>query len=634
MVPALLRTALLGLSFSYTIAAEPIVKFEGIKVTYRGTRQGSVEHFQNIRFAHDTSGERRFSPPEAYTPPEGSEIDATTPGLACPQSKAGVPPVLAETPEVSEDCLNLRIARPAGTTAQDRQGLPVVVWLHGGGIVKGSAYDPHFVPDNLVTLSTSLNKPIIYVAINYRLSIFGFARLPILKNQKSLNVGMRDQRAALQWIKDNIAAFGGDPNRITVFGLSAGGSFLSFHPMTYGGKRGVPFTQGWAMSGPPGTALNITSDATELHTLAVAKDLGCGEKDEVLKCLRDVPMEKLVETAMEYSVNNHPPAGLFTFLPSVDDDFIPDRQSVLVKAGNFVKGIPMVFGWAQDDGDTIAGPASKFQKEEDMKVSIKAFAHALTDEDYEELFTHYPASDFEEEVRNYEYRYRKGESDPAAPIHYFRVSRILRDILFTCSSIEFGYEMSRQSKALDPNFPGVRLYDLNQSMLTPIFKSAGMPYVGVCHGSDTNYIFNGVFPEGQITEEADQKLSESMAGSFINFAYTGDPTFEKNEGFKSWPESFPNHDGLDERSVSGPTRINIQLIGGPLGTGSCSLGRKLDGDEDSIAQAGSMQIPLIGDVEVGEMESAVSRSRQRELERQKLLKRCAYISTLSEKLGV
>ncbi|KAI4861913.1 Alpha/Beta hydrolase protein [Hypoxylon rubiginosum] len=623
----LFRATWLTLAIGCVVAAEPIVKFEGSKVTYHGTTQGPVEHFQNIKFAHDTSGERRFSPPELYTPVEGSEIDATAPGSACPQSKAGIPPFFDETPDISEDCLNLRIARPAGTTAEDN--LPVVIWLHGGGVVKGTAYDPHFDPDNLITLSTSLQKPIIYVALNYRLTIFGFARLPILNSQKSLNVGMRDQRAGFQWVKDNIKAFGGDPKRVTVFGLSSGGTFISLHPMAYGGERGVPFTQAWAMSGPPGTALNITSDATEIHTLAVAKKLECGGRDgEILKCLREVPMEKLTETAMEYSVNNHPPAGLFTFIPSVDGDFIPDRQSVLSKTGKFVKGIPMVFGWAQDDGATNAGLAPTFQKEDDMKAPIKGFAHALTDADYEELFSHYPASDFEEEVESYESR--RGESDPVAPVHYFRVSRILRDILFTCSSVQFGYEMSRQSKALDVNYPGVRLYDLNQSMLTPMLKAAGMPYIGVCHGSDTNYIFNGLFPEGRVTE-ADQRLSESIAGSFINFAATGTPIFIQNGDLIPWPESFPS---VDERSMSGPSELNIQLIGGPLGTGFCSLARKYDDATNFASREGSMQIPLMDGIEVGEMESLGFRSRQRELEREKLLERCTYISTLSEKLGV
>jgi len=93
------------------------------------------------------------------------------------------------------------------------------------------------------------------------------------------------------------------------------------------------------MSGPPGTALNMSSDATTLHTVAVAEIVGCSQSGaDQLSCLRAVPMEELLSAALAYSVANHPPAGLFTFIPSVDEDFFPDRQSVLYRSGRFVKG--------------------------------------------------------------------------------------------------------------------------------------------------------------------------------------------------------------------------------------------------------------------------------------------------------
>lgn len=299
-------------AFGFTaIWAEPLVLIEKTGVTYHGTVSDSVEQFQNIRFAHETSGKRRFSPPEPYIPPKNTIIDAKSPGASCPQHQAAMPPFFDETTDMSEDCLNLRIARPAGLDLTRESKLPVVVWIHGGGVVKGSAYDAHTDPHNLVKLSFTDGKPIIFAAINYRLSIFGFARLPILKNQKSLNVGMRDQRLALEWIKANIQDFGGDPDRVTVYGLSAGGTFISLHTMAYGGKEGVPFQQAWIMSGPPGTALNMTSEVTALHTTAVGEELGCVDlsDSQLLDCLRSVPMLKLLQTALQYSVSNFPPAG-------------------------------------------------------------------------------------------------------------------------------------------------------------------------------------------------------------------------------------------------------------------------------------------------------------------------------------
>lgn len=663
-----LQAVLLGLAaaISAVLATDttPIVKDPINNLSYKGTittvgpksseTTTKIEHFLNIRFAEAP----RFSPPTPFLPSSGSTIDATSPGPACPQLLPAIPPFFSMTDEISEDCLNLRISRPAGTKADAK--LPVVVHLHGGGVVKGSAYDPHFNPDKLLALSVEMGEPVVYVAINYRLTIFGFPRLPLLKEQKSLNLGMRDQRAALEWVRDHIAHFGGDPERVTAFGLSAGGTFTSLQMVAYGGAKGAPFTRAWMMSGPPGTALNMTSEETEKHTRMVAERVGCDvEKgdEEVLECMRKVPMDELTEKAMAYSIENHPPAGLFTFIPSIDDDFIPDRQSVLYQSGKFVKGIPTILGWAQDDGATNAGPAHLFTSEESMIPAFHAFTgpSSLTPSDISTLFSLYPESDFTPEYLSY--LARKSADDPEAPIHYFRISRMLRDLLFTCSSIDFGYHVSRGSYAEDPdNFAGVRLYTLNQSMLTPLFSRAGMPYLGAVHGSDTNYIFNGVFPElDDACSEEDKELAKEMAGAFVRFAATGDPSSSSKDNQKEgeegweWPEAFGGpelEDGVAAKGLEELRGLNVHVIGGPVGTGSCKVRHHglVEGQED----LGSMQKPMMGEgVEYGEMgekdeaeEAAaknpeqVRRRRAAVMEREKLLKRCAFIQTLNEKLGV
>ncbi|KAJ2970239.1 hypothetical protein NUW58_g9756 [Xylaria curta] len=304
---------------------------------------------------------------------------------------------------------------------------------------------------------------------------------------------------------------------------------------------------------------------------------------------------------------------------------MPDRHSVLFKSGKFVKGIPIVYGWSHDDGSGSALPASDYQNEEEMKVAFKPFSHALTDDDFKTLFSLYPASDFETELSNF--KCNKRDSDPEVPVHFFRLSRMLRDILFTCSSLSFGYEMSRQSKALDRTFPGVRLYDLNQSMLTPMMATVGLPHMGVCHGSDTHYILNGLFPEGTV-EEADQSLARSMTAAFINFAYTGNPTVPGDEHFDQWPESFPEN--FNEGSI--PSSFNLQLVGGPFGTGPGTLKTK---DNSYWARfTDAVQIPMGQDMGYGEMGSATSQARQQLIEREKLVERCLFIDTLSEKLGI
>ncbi|CAG8958156.1 hypothetical protein HYFRA_00000506 [Hymenoscyphus fraxineus] len=613
--------------------AEPSILIDKTGVTYRGTVSDSVEQFQNIKYAHDTSGERRFAPLEPYDPLGNTIIDAKNPGPSCPQHQVAMPPYFSETTEMSEDCLHLRIARPEGLNLTQESKIPVVVWIHGGGVVKGSAYDPHTDPHNLVKLSLMDGKPIIFAAINYRLTIFGFARLPLLKDQKSLNVGMRDQRLGLEWIQAHFQDFGGDPDRITVYGLSAGATSISLQTMVYGGEKGVPFQQAWVMSGPPGTSLNMTSRVTALHTAAVGKEAGCAELPDLklVECLRAVPMQELLHAALQYSVSNFPPAGLFTFVPSVDDDFLPDSPSKLVRAGRFVKGIRMVLGWTQEDGATNAGPGHLIQTEGDIAKALKTFSAALTADQISHLLDLYPVPSFEEELNNYQNR--KTPQDPEISVHFFRLSRILRDLLFTCSSINFGYEMSKQTRAtLDPNFDAVRLYSLNQSILTPMFHGAGMPYISIPHGSDTNYIFNGLFPEGEVSA-SDKELSERFSRSFINFAYTGNPIAEdpsKGKGFETWPEAFGNG-----RDLSKLQSFVIQVIGGPLGTCPVSV---MDPEYKAAYENEGWMGELDGQkiLEFREMaEPALSSEALRiQVMKEKLLKRCGYIESLSETLGV
>lgn len=294
----------------------------------------------------------------------------------------------------------------------------------------------------------------------------------------------------------------------------------------------------------------------------------------------------------------------------------------------------MIFGWTQDDGAMNVGPGHLMQSEEDMITSVKSFVHAMTTEQYAELFDLYSASDFEEELSNYVAQ--KDSEDPDISVHYFRVSRILRDILFTCSSIDYGYHMVRWTRrTMDPTFTGVRLYDLNKSALTPLWKGAGMPYVKASHGSDNNYLFNGVFPEGQLTEE-DNEMSEMMARNLVNFAYTGNPinTSLSQKQFDEWPESYDKI-GMGDAQLES---FKIQVIGGPHGTGhviltdennSDSMKRNLENEN-----IGTWQQVLSGADEFRSMGSVKEAERKRLIEGEKLFGRCKYINSLADTLDV
>jgi len=285
----------------------------------------------------------------------------------------------------------------------------------------------------------------------------------------------------------------------------------------------------------------------------------------------------------------------------------------------------MILGWTEDEGTMNAGLASAIETEEDMITPIRQFAHALSPEQYSKLFSLYRPEDFEEERVNYQGR--KNDDNPEVSTNFFRVSRILRDLLVTCSSIEYGLEMTKQSRELNPDFTGVRFYDLNQSMLSTMFKEVGLAHVQVPQGSDINYIFNGVFPEveGKISTE-DRELAEKVTLSLINFAWTGNPVTRGSSAkhFSEWPSAF---------GASGdPTALDlqIQVIGGPYGTGPVSLSRKSGLGGEAL---GEQQVLGEG-FEYGEMKSPSVEKRQRLLEDQKLFERCEYIKSLSETLGV
>lgn len=259
---------------------------------------------------------------------------------------------------------------------------------------------------------------------------------------------------------------------------------------------------------------------------------------------------------------------------------------------------------------------------------IKAFASALTPTQLSELFSHYSPASFHYELENYEARMRA--SDPTVSIHLFRLSRILRDMLFTCPSIHFGRAMATQSKVLDGDFAGVHLYVMNQSMLTPLWAGAGMPYISVSHGSDHNYMFGGLFPEGEVST-ADQQLAEQFVSSFARFAYTGKPGGlgggSGGDGSEDWP-------ALGEGGGSELEGIPLQVVGGPLGSGSCRVGAKGREAEGLGLGGESLQQVMRENVGYEGMKSRTEALRSQQLERENLVERCRFMDSLAESLGV
>lgn len=342
LITLALSIYLVGWPSPISKSSSPVVHDDRLNVSYCGVGSSGVEHFYNIFYAEDTSGPNRFAPPVRYTPPVNTIIDASAPGAFCPQGLGDAAfPFTSPVRNISENCLSLGVSRTKGTKAGSR--LPVVVWIHGGGCALGSGYDQLYNPEGLLRQAAKNEQPIVFVAINYRLGIFGFAMNKALQTAKQANVGLRDQIAAFEWVRDNIAAFGGDPDNITAMGQSVGASAISLHLTSYKGSHGVPFDKAIMMSGASGLNFNIKSDLVANNTAKVANILGCiksnADSSATIECLRSVPMEKLMNVSVTLSRQLRPPFGELSFYPMYDGYYIADRPSVLLRSGRFVKSL-------------------------------------------------------------------------------------------------------------------------------------------------------------------------------------------------------------------------------------------------------------------------------------------------------
>jgi carboxylesterase type B len=276
--------SLINHCYSYPLAYASTAPVAAVARTKNGTYTGvhvpqlSQEIFRGIPFAHAP----RFSLAESLTETWSGFRDAIEPGLTC--SGFGTNNLLPYL-ESGEDCLNLNVVRPAG--ARPGAKLPVLVWIYGGGYRQGSVNDREFNTSFIVQNSVTIKKPVIVVSINYRLSMFGFVYSIEVQSQGITNLGIRDQWKALEWIKENIEGFGGDPDNVSIWGESAGAFSIGFLTMAYGGDNSGLFQKAIAVSG---TAFGVgAGNPTTAQTSYdnVANTTGCYYAIDSLQCMRE-----------------------------------------------------------------------------------------------------------------------------------------------------------------------------------------------------------------------------------------------------------------------------------------------------------------------------------------------------------
>jgi len=312
----------------------------------RGFKRSAVYIFKGIPYGDDTSGAHRFMPPRpprAWQDPRWS----LTYGPVAPQ-----PMLSAELPEwrrflqddayafQSEDCLRINV----WSTQLDRQArLPVMVWLHGGGFFAGSAHEtPAYDGENLA------RQGVVVVSLNHRLGALGFLNLSKIGGAAlapSGNVGMLDLVQALQWVRDNIAAFGGDPGAVTIFGQSGGGGKVSTL-MAMPAARGL-FQRAIVMSG----SFAASAQRSDEVAAATMTELGLAAND--IDALRAIEFPRLIGAANAALRKLSPPPspGAFfrglSFAPVVDGEVLPENWER--SAPSLSAAVPMIIGNVRDE---------------------------------------------------------------------------------------------------------------------------------------------------------------------------------------------------------------------------------------------------------------------------------------------
>ncbi|XP_069696446.1 esterase E4-like [Periplaneta americana] len=474
------------------------------------SRKGrDIFSFLGVPYAKPPVGELRFKPPEPAEPWSGV-WNATQDGPLCVQFWSQIDPlhVIGD-----EDCLYLNVFTPRlPEKRSDFKPMAVMFWIVGGAYYfdtgNSFVYGPQFLLDHDVLL----------VSINYRLGPMGF-----LSTEDAAcpgNNGLKDQTAALRWVQDNIAAFGGDPNRVTIIGQSAGASCVHFHmisPMSKGLFHRAISMSGtalinWAL-GHPGVGRNNT------HKLARQLNCPTEPSDELVKCLKNKDAYEITQLVTSYAVV----AGIASipFPPVVekevgegDEAFIPEDPLHFLLTAKNVKLVPWLMGMVTNEGAAyIAGTFSKRSLIEQLNNRFD-FIIPIT--------FYYDDTTTPSESENITGRIRE---------HYFGNEQItfhnLQSAIDMYSFGSFKYGINTGAKLHAKRGAKVYYYEFNYRGTNSYSTMYGMcRNLGVSHGDDAIYLFPQDyfnFP-GSNYSKTDEQMVDILTELYTNFAITGNPT--------------------------------------------------------------------------------------------------------------
>ncbi|KAF2828752.1 alpha/beta-hydrolase [Ophiobolus disseminans] len=307
-----------------------------------------VRFFGGVPFAEPPVGAARFRPPITKRP-TNKTIDASWFGPSCIQYNNGQKTVYSEylkgfllTPgqQQSEDCLTLNIWAPR---KEGDELLPVMIWIHGGGFTSGGSASPYKYGDRLVR-----DQGVVVVALNYRLNIFGYPNAAALDG-KNLNPGLLDNRKAVEWIYNHIHAFGGDPDRMILFGQSAGGMAVDKYAYAYPED---PIVKGFIAQSGTSSGGN-SNDLTYSNFTYVASQVGCSSsrKDEEFACMQKVNASAIIEVYNKYNASANGGQSL-AFNPAPDNITSFSNYTDRQLRGRFAK-LPTILSQVDNEGASL-----------------------------------------------------------------------------------------------------------------------------------------------------------------------------------------------------------------------------------------------------------------------------------------
>ncbi|QRW08226.1 carbohydrate esterase family 10 protein [Ceratobasidium sp. AG-Ba] len=391
-------------------------------VTYVGVRNTTTNQdiFLGIPYAKPPVGPLRFKPPTAWSPTSGTTlVNATVDKPICVQST----PI--DYSPVSEDCLYLSLWKPSNVTTK----LPVLVWIYGGGFLNGSALG--YPGDHILTTSYKLNKPVLYVAMNYRLGVYGFPPGQQSEAAGALNLGLKDQRLALEWVNKNIGLFGGDPSKVMIFGESAGAMSVAYQMLYKDGNTGGIFRAALMQSGAPSTyaAKPASYPPRQAAYNFIANATGCATSN--FECLRNANADTLrqanydvVKVAANLRAPDPYPAAIGPTLSS-NDLFLPRPPRQSVKNGKFAK-IPFVCGTNLDEGTIFTtNPSTTSELVSFLTTQHPGLTFGLTNTTaVNEMLKYYPADPSAGSP------YNTGNDTFGRAAQYKRAASVVGDLVF------------------------------------------------------------------------------------------------------------------------------------------------------------------------------------------------------------